>query len=161
MRGYRTLHLLSRMSPVKSTTRTLHCFLLFQYISIIYLWKIFIQQFRHENLSVNSAFLTGLFIRTNKDPNFVPSGHSVGIPYAFCRHLSILVLKTLRHSRQSCTWGTWLLKGTWGLEVLFSADSRVLRSQAFLAYLLSFLTVVIESSWYKKLQYYHIWSEYV
>ena len=115
LRRYRTLYLLSRMCPVKSTTRTPHCFLLFQYISIIYLWTIFIQKFRHENHSVDSAFLTELFIWTNKDPNFVPSGHSVGIPYAFCRRSSILVLKTLRHSSHlshsshSCTWGTWVL----------------------------------------------------
>ena len=36
-------------------------------------------------------------------------------------------------------------QGTLGLEVLFSADSRVLRSQAFKIYLLSSLIFVIES----------------
>ena len=55
-----------------------HCFLVFKYISIILLWKIFIEQFRHKNHLVEAAFRTDLFIRKNKDPEFSPIGHSVG-----------------------------------------------------------------------------------
>ena len=130
-RRYRTLYLLSKMYPVISTTRTPRCLLLFRYISLIYLWTIFRQQFLNENHSIDSAFLTDLFTRTNKDLKFCPI-------WAPCRH-SVIILQALNHSGTQDTWtlkplkvlktlkavihlrhlGTWVLKALVGLMHLF------------------------------------------
>ena len=66
----------------------------------------FFKQFRHENHLVNAAFLTALFIRTNKDPKFCHI-------WTLCQALGssatqdTRVLEALWHLRHSGTQGTW------------------------------------------------------
>ena len=98
LRQYQTLPLLFRVYPANSTTLILFC-------------RVKICTY----YSVNTAFLTNLFIWTNKDPKFC---HIFTLRKNFIKTLQALgsfatqetrVLEALWHLRHSSTQGTWAL----------------------------------------------------
>lgn len=101
----------------------------------MHLCTIFIKQFRHENHSVDAAFLTDLFIPTNKYPKFCAT-------WALCRQSSILspqdtrVPEALWYTRNSGTQDTRALEAIrhsrhlnhQALKILYLADPSVLHT---------------------------------
>ena len=96
--------------PANSTA----CILFFKVkVCIINLWTVFFKQFWHENHPVNAAFLTNLFIRTNRDLKFCQI-------WTLCKNFTKIlqalgssatqdtrVLEALWHVRYSGTQDTW------------------------------------------------------
>ena len=110
-RQYQTLPLLSRVCLDNSTTWILFCRV--KICKCYSFMNNFFKQFWHENYAVNAAFLTNLFIRTNKELKFC---HIWTLCRNFIKILQALgssatqdtrVLEALWHLRHSGTQDTW------------------------------------------------------
>ena len=87
----------------------------------MHLCTIFIKQFRHENHSVDAAFLTDLFIPTNKYPKFCAT-------WALCRQSSILSPQDTRVPEALSTQDTRVPEALWYTRNSGTQDTRALEA---------------------------------